>query len=222
MVMAMLVIGCDQTTPTPIIPPAPKKVESSLGNIKKVDTDISNVIKKNLELGEKIDESKKVIFEQKIAIIDALSQAEKIKDKIISNQIVTQLDADTLIIQLKNTQARNLFLETQTSDLFKLNLEQGQDLNSTKESLAIATKQIIDKENETDQLRSQNEYLSTNLKNTLKINEDLKTSIKVSDQKLASANVYKYWVVGIFATFIGWTIIKNILMVYFPAARFRI
>jgi hypothetical protein len=219
----LYVFGCGpKEIPKAIIPPPPKKTESVLPNIKKLDSDIVKIIDNGNKLGSKIEESKNIVSEQKISILEALAQAEKIKEKALANVAISELEALNLIKELKKVESRNLFLETQNNQLRILKDEQEQILKIIQNTLNATQQQVIYKEEEASQLREQNKYLADSL--SLKNNESDKFKKLLQKEKeiSASAKVYKNWVIGLISGFILWTIIKNILMIYLPTTKFRL
>ena len=219
-----LMFGCNNNPDIPraIIPPAPKQAQSALPSIKKVDNGVNESIVNNGRLGQNIEESKQTINDQNLSIIEALAQAEKMRDKALSKVIITELEVTNLISELKKVQTRNLFLERQNQELIKLKDGQDKILEIIKNTLGETEHLISDKEIEANELRTQNEFLVKNLSLKNDESEKLKFLLQKEKEKSATASVYKNWVVGLVVSFIAWLAIKNILMIYFPLAKFRI
>ena len=216
------IFGCaSKDTSSSIIPPAPIKTESPLPNIGKIKVDIDNTIDNNTKIEYKINDNSKTVLDQKVSILEALAQAEKIKQKALSKIAISELEAITLIKELKKVEARNLFLEQQNGELSEYNKEQQKILKVIKDTLQKTEIQITNKDEETRQLREQHVYLTSNL--ILKNNEFENSKIQLQKEKQisASALVYKNWIIAIVVGFILWTIIKNIIMIYSPI-KFRI
>lgn len=192
------IFGCaPKQIPEAIIPPTPKQTESALVNVKKSKVDVDKTIDNSNRIGVKIDETKKTVLEQKISILEALAQAEKIKEKSLSKIAVTELEAINLIDELKKVENRNLFLEQQNNELFGLRDEQAHILKVIKETLDKTEYQVISKDEEVRQLREQNIYLKQNLTEKFKESEILKQQLQKEKQKSASATVYRNWCIGI-------------------------
>ena len=131
------------------------------------------------------------------------------------NKTLVEKDATDLIDELSKVKSRNMFLELENTDLSKLKDEQELNLENMKNSLTKAEGLVIGKENEANELRTQNDFLGKNLATKNKENEKLV-------KEAATANVYKHaiwWAIGLFLLY---TILKNVLMIYFPAIRFRV
>lgn len=197
-IAAVSVFGCRSTEiPTPIIPPTPKHAESPVTNIKKTKIDVDTTIDHNSKLGDKIEQNKQTLFEQKINIIEALVKAEKIREKALAKTAVSELDAISLIDEIKKVERRNLFLEQQNVEMIQLRGDQEKILKVIKNTLDKTEHQIILKDDEVRQLREQITYLTQNLLVKNKESENLKNQLRREERKSASATVYKNWCVGI-------------------------
>jgi len=215
--------GCAPTNiPRAIIPEAPKQTESALPNVKKTKINVDETIIGSNKIGSKIDENKQTVFEQRISIIESLSQAQKIKEKTLANIAVTELDAINLINEIKKVEDRNLFLETQNLDLFNLRYDQAKILMVIKETLDKTEDQVIFKDEEVRQLREQHSYLSHNLDIKNNESENLKKLLSKEKEVSASAKVYRNIIWIISGVWLLWTVAKNILLIYFPTSKFRI
>lgn len=220
-ILAVVFSSCSTRQQPAIIPPPPPKVESVVPTFNKVDRGISDTLTENVKLGEKLKEQQKLVQDQKAGIEEAISQAEKIKVKALANGQVSEVEADNLIAQLHTVESRNMFLETQNTDLIKIKNEQEKILKDTKEQSEDALHKLFNKENEATSLRNLNGFLSEQLdtmnSSLAKVQQDLENT-KV---KAARAEVYRRWIIGLVAAFALWLAVKNILMVYFPI-KFRI
>ena len=217
-----LLLGCaNNNNTTPIIPPPVKAVESVLPSMAKVDTGIDNTVKSNIKLEQKIKEQQQTVTDQKIAISEAISEAEKLRNKVLTNEIITELATTSLVDKLNKVETRNLFLESQNTELSKVREEQTVTLKSLKED-SVKTHQLLQaKENENSQLREQVDYIAKNLNMKISEVESLKSDLTKEKVKSATAGVYRNWIIGIVTGFVLWTIIKNIIMIYSPI-KFRI
>ena len=213
MLGCIFLVGC-ATTPSTIIPPAPQMVESALPEIKNVSNNVNSGIVTNTNAGVKLAEQSQTIKDQMEDIDTAIALANDLKHKLDAKTLI-ETDVTNLITELTKVKTRNMFLELQNNDLSKLKTQQELNLENMKVSLAKAEGLIMGKDTEANELRTQNEYLSKNLALKNKENEQL---IKVS----ASAKVYEHWIWGLVGGFILYTILKNVLMVYFPMLKFRV
>jgi hypothetical protein len=186
-----------------------------------VDGEIENTIRENIKFDQKLKEQQKIVLDQKIAISDALTQAEKIHEKVLANEAIMELDAANLINELKKVETRNLFLETKNTELITVKDDQEKLLKNLKAASSDALQKLTSKENEVSELRTQNDYLGNhlNIKNTE--TETLKKLLEKEKIKAATSGVYRNWIIGLVSAFVLWTIIKNILMIYSPI-KFRI
>jgi DNA repair exonuclease SbcCD ATPase subunit len=174
----------------PVIPKAPIVSESALKDLKKTQSGIDNSLDDNKKIKEKLKTQEKTIYSQKIEIREALVQAEKIKEKVKKLEQVTNEDTYMLVEQLKRVHTRNLFLESETKDLVKTNENQLKILEDTKEDAQKTFEKLVKAESELGELRNQNAHLVGNLE---KRNDEV---LKLSG-KLATANVYKNWIIGV-------------------------
>jgi hypothetical protein len=206
---------------TPIIPPTPKQTESALPNIKKSKVDIDNTISNNDKVANEIENSKQGIIDQKISILEALAQAEKIKEKALSKLAITELDAINLINELKKVQSRNMFLEQKNLELSNLTTNQEKILAVIKNTLDKTEEQIIAKEQETHQLREQFIYLKQIYESKSNELDNVKKELQKEKQVSASAKTYRNIIWMIAGVWLLLLIIKNVLMSINPTARFR-
>lgn len=218
-----LIFGCAKTSTPPVnIPPPPPQRESVLPHLNKIHSGIDGSIKTNIQIEDQIKKQKQEVLNQRLDISEAIIQAEKLKNKIENNESVFKQDIISLIDVLKKVETRNLFLEKQNEELETKRKEQAEILRITKDDAVITYKKLIDKENEVSELRTQNGFLSSSLSKKNVEVENLKKQIEKEKVKSAKSSVYKNWVIGIVAAFVLWTILKNVLMIYFPMTKFRI
>lgn len=223
LIPCFLIFGCARDiTPPVAIPVAPQKTASAVPTFTKVNSGIDDTIVSNNKLGSKIKEQKEQFKIQKLDIEETLNNAEELLIILGEYACVPNDDINEVINGLHKIEARNLFLEKQNDELEAIRKEQEEILKMTKEDATITYKRLIDKENEADILRDQNDYLGKNLQNKNDEVLSLQKTLKDKETALARANVYKYWVWGLVAAFILWNVIKNVLMMYNPMARFRI
>lgn len=204
------------------VPTAPPKVESVIPHVVTVDNKLDKLKESNVKLEEKIKNQNKTILDQKMALQNAIVQAEKLKEKILANEALQEIDALNIIEQLNRAGERNLFLEKQNEELEKIRKEQDLLLVETKNKLNDAIIQLTLKETEASNLRLQNEYLSNLVTKNQDSIKTLNEQLDKSNAKAATASVYKRWVIVIVAIVIAWIILKNVLMIYFPAVKFRV
>jgi hypothetical protein len=218
-----LLFGCSKDiTPPVVIPIAPVKIESVVPQFNKISVGIDSTIKSNLKIENKIKDQHKELSIQQLAILEAIAQADKFKEILLVNKCISEIDSINFINNLRSIETRNLFIEKQNIELEELRKEQSEILKMTKEDASITYRKLLDKEQEANSLREQNDYLGKNL--IVKSNEvvQLQKDLEKEKIKSAKATVYKNWVIGLVTIFILWLIIKNVLMVYFPMTKFRI
>lgn len=222
LIPCFLLVGCVKNVPIDsLVPPPPKVEESVLPSFVKVGDGIDNTIEENIKLNQKIKEQQQAVLDQKITISEALAQAEKIKEKVIADLDISTMEATNLITELKKVETRNLFLETTNSELTSITKDQETILNDLKIKATETLQKILSKDNEISNLRTQNDYLGNALNAKNKDIEQLQKDLKKQQTISARASVYRNWVIGIVSCVVLWTIIKNILMAYFPI-KFRI
>lgn len=200
--LGLFMVSCSPKIP--IIPKAPIVSESALADLKKTQTGIDDSLDDNKKIKEKLKTQEKTIYSQKMEIEEALVQAEKIKEKVKKLEQVTNEDTYMLVEQLKKVHTRNLFLETATKDLVKTNENQLKILEDAKKDAQKTLEKLVKAESELGELRNQNAHLAGNLE---KQNDEV---LKLSAD-LATASVYKNWIIGV-AIFIIILIIVYVIL----------
>lgn len=221
-VAVMLISGCAKDTPPVAIPVSPPTKESVVPSLRKVSDGIDRSLDSNSKIDSKIRELNDTVLKQKLTISETIAKAEKIREKALAEQLIKEIELIEIITSLKTIEQRNLFLETQNSELETIRKDQEAILKMTRDDASITYKKLIDKENEATQLREQNAFLSTNLNLKNQEVETLKKDLSKEKVKSARANVYRNWIFSLVGGFVLWIIIKNVLMVYFPMTKFRI
>ena len=204
------------------IPTAPIKTESLRPNIDKTEENIGIISNQNQSLKDKIKDEGDIIDAQKVDISSSIQQAGNIKKQVSSKKAVTIKQATDLVDELKKIEARNLFLEKENNALAKLSQSQKETISTTSSVVTELSRKISANENELLTLRSQNSDLAKIISSRDKDVQSLQTDNQKLTVSSASAGVYKHWIIGIVAAFVAWTIIKNVLMIYFPTSRFRL
>ena len=219
---AFLMIGCGPTATPPVaIPVAPEKTESVQPALKKVKEGINESVKSNEKFDDKIREQAQAVSSQNLEIGEALVQAEKIKEKVLAQQIITELEAINLINQLNKVQVRNLFLEKTVAELEKIRKDQLLTLKKAYENAQDAEMKLIMKEDEAVKLRNHSQFLATNLQSKNKEVVSLQKALTKEKIHAAKSTVYKNWIWILVGSFVAWTIIKNVISLYSPV-KFRI
>ena len=202
--------------------PAVTKSESVIPHFKKVENGIDKSIQSNTKIDSKIKEQKGSILNQKIMIEETISKVEKLVERVIAHETIKEIDAIDILNSVKIIHTRNLFLETQNTELSQILSEQEGILKMTKEDASITYRKLIDKEDEVTRLRDLNKLIATNLVSKDNDIKTLQNSLQKEKINSARAGVYRNWIYGLVGSFVAWLIIKNILMIYFPLTRFRI
>jgi len=217
-----LLFGCAKDITPSLIIQTPPKTESAIPHFKKVENGIDRSIQSNTKIDSKIKEQKGALLDQKIVIEETITKIERLVEQVTAHKTIQEIDAIDILNSIKTIHTRNLFLETQNNELTQILSEQEGILKMTKEDASITYRKLIDKEEEVNRLRELNKLIANNL--VAKDNDirTLQNSLQKEKINSARANVYRNWVYGLAGSFIAWLIIKNILMVYFPLARFRI
>lgn len=222
--LSVLVLAC---TDRPIsesvnIPTPPAKTQSVRPQLATVQTNIDKTIVDNAKISETLKNQTKQLLDQKAQIVEAILMSEKFKETAKAKQLISELDAMALNAKLLSIQGSNKELEIQNQELVKKLAETSALLEATKAEAQKTMESLILAEGELSTLRGQNGFLASNLTSRNQDVEALQKKNASLEKKAASASVYKNWIIGLAAGFILWTILKNILMIYFPATRFRI
>jgi hypothetical protein len=204
------------------IPVAPPIRESVVPYLEKVSGGIDKSLESNTKIDSKIKEQRDTVLRQKITITETITKVERLRDKVLAEEAIKEIEVIDIISDLKIIESRNLFLEKQNSELEDIRKDQEAILQMTKTDASITYRKLMDKENEANELRSQNTFLANNLNIKNKEVETLKQKLEKEKVKSARAGVYRNWIIGLSVGFVAWLIIKNILMIYFPMTKFRI
>lgn len=227
--LVMLSCGTKDVQESITLPTPPVATKSVQPQLTKVQDNIETIISKNEVSKLKFQDQSKTIEAQKVKIVEAIVHSERIKEQAKSKQLLAELDAMKLSTSLLEIRDLNVMIGDKNKSLEGSLFEVNELLQLTRSGARQTMQELQIKEAETNTLRDQNDFLAKNL--TAR-NTDVKTlqgtikSLQAKIEKLtkqaASAGVYKNWIIGLASGFLLWTILKNILMVYFPATKFRI
>ena len=215
-------VGCStKITPPSDIPNNPKVEASARPDIRKTQDNIDKGINENIQQQGKVNETVAALIEQKMEISEALTQAEKIKEKALAKVAITELEAINLVNQVKKVESRNLFLEVRANELNDLTKQQAKTLADAKKLAADALEKSDKKEAEAKEAQEK----LTQVKISLKTKNNEVISIQKEKEKLikekADAMVYKklfWYTIGIYVLLI---IVKNVWLSVNPAAKLR-
>lgn len=205
-----------KVTPPVPIPQAPPITVSAKPPLEKTQQNIDHATDENTKIGKDIKDQKDSILGQKMDIIEALSQAKKMEDKLIAKQQITQIEMANLVTQLKKVEVRNLFLENKNTELESTTAKQKDLLDTAKKNAADTLQKVNDKENEASELRRQNTFIGDNLNVKNKEVIALQQEREKLNKKLADAAVYKKWAFGLLIGAILIFVIKTAITVYKP------
>lgn len=207
----VILIGCAPTPSTVL----PIKTPSAMPTIAHMGVGVNTTIDNNNKIGEKLKDQQNTIRDQRQMISDTLAQADILKKKIEDNKAITKMEMDKLIDNFKKVEARNLFIESQNMSLITDKNNQASVLAGLQEDLSTTRQQVSNKEQEAENLRNGADTIARE-------NSKLKKDLASAEVEAAKSGVYKHWIWGLIGAFVLYTIIKNVLMVYFPLTKFRI
>ena len=188
LVVGLLASGC-ALTPEPTVFTAPKEEQSAQPTIKKANLGVENVAKKNRQIGKQVDKQENVTAEQKAEIAEAIFLVQEMRRKLEEGKKVSAEEVASLILVLDKIRSRNLFLEASLHNLKNSVNIQAKDLMGVETHLQEAGELTIKKENETSNLRAQNENY---IKESAKWAKIAKENVRLT-KKAASSGVYKLW-----------------------------
>lgn len=223
-IASVFMVSCatKPVSPTAYIPNAPAKTESVLPAVIKTEENIQKVVSSNEKLQEKTKAQEETILSQKVKITEAIAQAQRLEEKAKAKLLITEIEAAEMTTKIKEIEQENFSLTKQNGKL-KEDLEwQGEFLGITKKDAADARYKLIQAEGELYDYREKYKFAQTTIAERNESVQKLQKENTSLTKKAASSSVYKNWVIGIVSALVGWTILKNILMVYFPATKFRI
>jgi len=217
-----LFVACSKDITPPVnIPKAPIVQESAKPALEKTQKNIDGSLEENTKIGEGLKNQTEAIKEQMEDTTQALLEAEKIKEKAVAKQLISEIEAINLINTLKKVETRNLFLEKQTEELTKNNNIQKNLLEEARKNSKDTMDKLMAKEFEANQLREGFIFLAENLdKNNKEVVDVSKEKEKLIKEK-ADAMVYKklfWYAIGIYVLLL---IVKNVWMSVNPVARLR-
>lgn len=204
------------------IPTAPAKTESVAPSLEKVKDGISKSITENSKVAEKLTNQKSTIADQKGIIDAALLEAKAIEEKLKAKQSISEAEILSLKTKIEQIKKENDKL-LETNGALSENVRYLMDvLNSTRKESATTSDKLGKTENELAILRDQNSTIGKDLAERNKDVEVMQKQVIKSETAAAKAKVWRNAFWFLLGGFGLWTIAKNILMVYFPATRFRI
>lgn len=220
-----LLIGCSTTPPipsSPNIPTPPSKVESSMPKLIKSMESVELLKNENTKLESNLKSQLLILQEQREFIDHVITDAKIIREKLLANEPVSELELQAVLKNLDNIQEKNRKLELDTNALISIVDTQSNIITQTKSELGGALLLITKKEEEATVLRNQVEHLGQVAKTNHSQLIGMQKELDKQKVKAASAGVYKNWIIGLVVVVILWIVIKNILMIYFPSTKFRI
>jgi chromosome segregation ATPase len=221
---AFLVFSCSPTVvpKSTTIPTPPVQTESVKPSVEKVKDGVADSIKENSKVAEKLATQKGTIADQKNTIDDALLEAKKLEEKLKAKEAISEAEIASLSLKIEQIKKENAKL-METNGGLSENVRYLMDvLNLVRKDAATVSVKLDKSENELGILRNNNKTISDTLKARNDDVEKMQKQVLKSEKAAAKAKVWRnaFWcILGGFAL---WTIAKNVLMIYFPATRFRI
>lgn len=197
LVASILFVSCATQKP---IPSAPQVRESVVPTIVQVEENSER-------LKEAVASQKEIIREQQDEIDASIRLAETLREQMAN--LFPESDsneAQELVDLLNSVKARNMFLERTNTELNDQIIEGQKLLIQARELAKSKDQESIEWQESFSEIRDQN----------ISLQKDLEKQ----KARAAKADVYRKWVIGLAIGAIAWLIIKNILMVYFPASAF--
>lgn len=204
------------------IPTPPAKTESVKPSLEKVKDGVSNSILENSKVAEKVNNQNKSLVEQKNTIELALIEAKKLEEKLKTKQSINESELLSLKLKIEQIKKENAKL-IETNQGMSENVRYLMDvLNSVRKDASVVTNKLNDAENELNVLRDQNKTISKNLESRNKDVEIMQKQVIKSEKAESAAKVWRnaFWIlIGGFGL---WTVVKNLIMIYYPTVKFRI
>lgn len=196
-VLSIALLGC--TTPIKdktYVPPIPAKVESAVPTQKKVADKIDSIGKSNEKIDKSVAIQSQAVLDQKIALKEAMANAERIKEQAKAKQIVSEIDAAKMMTSLTAIQEKNFFLEKNVEELQKEITFQKSEVWFARRDAGVLLTKLTAKEGEADALRDLTVDLGTKLGDRDKDVAQLKKESAAKDAKIARNGVYRNWIIG--------------------------
>lgn len=196
-IISSFLIGCGpKPTPPVPIPPRPPQSETAKVSLKDTQKNIDSSIDENTKISKDIKDQKDNILNQRIEIAEALARAEKIKNKLISENNNIQIEMVDLIDQMKKVETRNLFLENKNTSLEGTNNNQKKLLDDARKNANDTMEKLLRAESEINELRRLNDFLGSNLNSKNNEVVSLQKKTEQLGKDLENARVYKRWTIG--------------------------
>jgi hypothetical protein len=194
-------------TPTPIVQVVPPTIQ------KDTTPQVQKIVESNVKLQESVRVQKDTITKQTGVILDAMETAVDLQKQLEGT--APQIIATNLVAKLDDVKTRNMFMETTNADLQKqIDLQR----RVADEAVALA----LMKDQESREWQSNNKTKDDIIQ---KVGVERDKAIQDREKfkgQAEKSGVYKFWVIMLASIFIGWTILKNVMMIYFPMIKFRV
>lgn len=221
---SLLMFSCSTTVvpPSKNIPTPPVQTESVKPSLQKVEDGVNQSIIQTTKVDEKVKLQAQTINNQKTVIENALAEAKKLEAKLKAKETVSEAEIASLSQKIELIKKENEKLLENNGSLTETVRYLQKVLEATRQDSRITSNKLNQTEKELDILRDQNKTISSDLAARNIDVEKMQKQVLKSEKESAAAKVWRnacYFIGGIF---ILWTIVKNVLMMYFPNTRFRI
>jgi chromosome segregation ATPase len=220
LVYVCLAVSCKPTAPhvsgDTVIPAITASPRPDLDSAKE---GVTKAIGQNDQIKSDLEVTGKSVKNQGDEIDRAVAEAQEMKRKLENNIAVKDSEIAALISRLNRIKEQNTELSEQNAALLTKLAKQLTELNAALNKAKDASGKLVDKEKETDELRTKFEDINKD-KKALEDNQE--AIMKERDDAVkdaATAGVYRSWVKGLVFGFLGYLLLKNILASVFPASN---
>jgi chromosome segregation ATPase len=212
-------VSCWKPTPNINIPNAPVKTEDPTPYLDKVRENVEEISNKNKEISTNVKKATESILKQKASIEEALAQSEKIKERALAKQTMTELEALNLEIILKKIADENQILKTDNEDLILKVEDLSIIINKTEQSEKQIREKLVKSQDELKEFRIKFDQISKDLKTSEKSRLDTEEQLRKAQKEAADAKVYKKIIWFIAIGFFLLLLIKANLSNTFPGLK---
>ena len=216
--LCFTLISCEQGSGVYSQTVIPEKVESARTDLENTSSGVNKAIVQSEKLKNTAEDSKQTVIQQRADIDEAIANAMRLQEKLAANIALKEIEVANLVAHLEKVKSQNASLENQNSRLWSDLLDQEEILQGVQESATIARAKVEDLESQNGNLRSILEKEISDKTELLKEKKGLEKAKQKLATDLASASVYKNWILTIVWGYLALLILKNVAASVWPQA----
>ena len=196
-ILCAISVACSTKITPPISIPTPPPISASAKpSLERTQQGIDRSVSESTKAKTKIEEQKQKILDLNIAINDAITEADKIKNASREENSELKVAAGNLVNILDDVKRESEAVRKKNEELEVTNKTLIGLLENAQIDGRDTLGKVIAKEGEADTLRNQNSDVGKALDQKNKeVTQVTKDNVKL-EKKAASSGVYKHWVIG--------------------------